>query len=218
MSDRRLMQDEDGQALVEFALVASLLLLPILGGIVYVGAMVIMQEKLAISARHVARSAAMDAQKTAFSTTGKLGSASMTARQSALTGSSVGSQGAGLKGVNWNALGSESRGPGKLKQIDNYTAQLEWSAPITVRALDETAKASTHQMGIGVLYHGATIERRYDEMAPIGRLAKLFTPSVSATSVMPTELTPRGQGRVQGLLDMNSWITGVVNEPTPPMP
>jgi TadE-like protein len=214
-----LREQEDGQALVEFALMASLLLLPILGGIVYVGTMVIVQENLAVTARHVARSAAMDSQNRAFGSAGKAAPSTATAREAALSSSAAGSRGSSLRGVNWNAIESEARGPGDLKAVDNYTAQLEWTESITVKALDESSSpASTYKMGIGVLYHGATIERSYSELAPIGRLAKVFTPSVSATSVMPTELTPRGQGRVRGLLDMNSWITGVVNEKTPALP
>lgn len=215
----RFQSDEAGQSLVEFTLVASLLLLPILGGIVYIGAMVIMQENLAVTARHVARKAAFDSQARAYGNGAKSGPASATSRTSALNESATGSKDISLKGVNWVALAAEARGPGSLTPIDSYTAQLAWTAPITVRALDDgNARPTSYQMGLGVLYHGATVERTYTDLAPIGRLANLITPAVSATSVMPTELTPRGEKRVKGVLELNSWITGIVNEPAPPLP
>ncbi|MOA66771.1 hypothetical protein D3C78_1936440 [compost metagenome] len=56
----------------------------------------------------------------------------------------------------------------------------------------------------------------------MGRLALIrdLTPSVSATSVMPSELAPVGEGAsgVKGILNLNSWITDIVNEKAPELP
>jgi Flp pilus assembly pilin Flp len=211
----RFRRDEEGQALVEFTLVAAFVLLPLLGGVVYLGGMVITQQHLTTAARHVARRAALDSQEKAFGQKATQSAASAGIRDTAL--GETGQKSASVKGVNWTALGAESGRPGSLKAIDNYTAELEWTAPITV-STEGGGKASSYTMGVGVLYHGATLERSYSELAPIGNLAGLFTPSVSATSVSATELAPRGDRRVKGLLDLNSWIGGIVNEPAPNLP
>lgn len=211
-----LRRDEEGQALVEFALVAAFVLLPLLGGVVYLGGMVITQQHLTTAARHVARKAALDSQSKAFGAKAVQGPAGAAVRDEALR--ETGQPKASLTGINWTALGAESGRPGSLKAIDAYTAELEWTSPISVQTLDGEGSASSYSMGLGVLYHGATVERSYSELAPIGNLAGLFTPSVSASSVSATELAPRGDRRVKGLLELNSWITGIVNEPDPSLP
>jgi hypothetical protein len=199
---------------VEAALLSALVLLPLMGGVIYFGGMVIVQENLAVAARSVARGAALSSLEAALGKKNGVGRPSTDAvRQQALSAAVANARELEITKVNWSALNN-----GRLRAIDGYTAEMEWTAPISVTTLDEKHKSS-HQMGVGVLFHGATVERSYKDFAPVGRLAHLsaLTPSVSATSVMPTELPPVGEGGkgVKGLLNLNSWITDIVNEPAP---
>lgn len=219
---KRLRREEDGQSLVEAALLSMVVLLPLIGGIVYFGGMVITQENLAVSARHVARRAALESLDQALGKKGGIMKpASATVRDQALGETAYGRAGVDLQGVNWVAIAGS--GPGRLRRIDNHTAQLELTATIQAKTLDEDARhATTHQAGVGVVYHGVTVNKSYSEFAPLGRLALIrdLTPSVSATSVMPSELAPVGDGAsgVKGILNLNSWITDIVNEKAPELP
>ena len=213
----RLGSDESGQSLVEFALVATFLLLPLLGGIVFIGAMVVKQEQLAIAARHVARTAALESTRAALAEAkGTAAPATAAVRDRAMREADVAAK---AEKVNWSGIGSMVGAPGKLRAIDNHTAALEHKQQFSVT--DATGgNAKRYTFGIGVLYHGVTASHSYTEFAPLGRFSNLLTPTVSATSVMPSELMPRGDTRrkVQGILDMNDWITGIVNEPAPKLP
>lgn len=217
-----LWRNEDGQSLVEASLLSMLVLLPLVGGVVYCGGMVITQENLAVSARHVARRAALSSLDAALTKKGGvMAPATATVREQALAETAYGKSGTEVKGVNWNAV--NGRGPGNLRRIDAYTAQLELTATLRAETLDKDPKyASSHQMGLGVVYHGATVSKSYTDLAPMGRLAYIdaLTPSVSATSVMPSELAPVGKGAngVKGILNLNGWITDIVNEKTPVQP
>ena len=195
--------------MVEFALVIPLLLM-ILGGVVYCGMMVVEQERLAMASRHVARKMALSAIERGIKT-GKSGRATATVRDEAFRQTGEKSSNTNVKGINWNGLSSETGGPGRLRKVDAHTGVLVATQRVSPKDLSgRGGKAGT--MGVGVVYHGVTLNRDLKDLAGLGQLAKISVPGVSATSVMPAELPPKGERGVQGVLDMNGWIKDIVQE------
>jgi hypothetical protein len=204
--------DESGQALIEFALVVPLLLL-ILGGVVYCGIMVVYQEKLAIAGRHVARKMAIDSTQRGM-TKGSAGPASATIRDQAMREAGVNGREIRASGVNWSALGRETGSrPGSIKKINGNTAVFQATRKgVSLKDLGGRTTGKPATMGIGVVLHGVTLTRDMKDLAGVGNLARINVPGISATSVMPAELPPRGERGVPGVLDMNPWIRDIVNE------
>lgn len=199
-----------GQALVEFALVVPLLLI-ILGGVVYCGLMVVEQERLAMASRHVARKMALNATERGLKS-GKGGKALSSARDEAFRQTGEKSSNVRVKGINWGGLASETgNSPGRLSKIDTHTGMLMATQRVTLQDLGGRGGKPT-TMGIGVVYHGVTLNRDLKDLAGLGQMARIGVPGVSATSVMPSELPPRGEKGVKGVLDMNAWIKDIVNE------
>lgn len=198
---------EAGQALVEFALIAPVLTL-VLAGVAYCGGLVIQQQGLAVAARHVARTAALDATLEGLRRgSGELSTES--SRVKALRASLGQMVGVSTRGVRWGNL--STRGPGKLKQLSGYDAALV--AQTTIQVGSQSYKA-----GLGVMYTGVSISKDLSrDLSPVGRLASLMGGGLtnmaggqlSSTSVMPMELPPKARGGV-GVLDLNPWIGGIL--------
>lgn len=184
----RLQRDESGQSMIEFALIAPLLVL-LLAGVVYLGGLVTIQEKLAVDARHVARRAALHSQEKALGDArGKRPASIQNVRSQALGEAAAGSRGRSLAPPGWGGLGVKSHG-------DAYTAIYQARAP-----------NGAYQMGIGVVFHGATVNKDLKDLAPLGRFAGVLVPRVGATAVTATELSP------EELLALNPWIRKIVQE------
>lgn len=197
--------------MIEFALMAPILLL-VLGGIVYAGAMIVQQERLAIVARHVARHQAIESTEKGLKSPGGLAPAPATVRNAALAQSPIDRRGVALKGVNWSGLKRMAGGPGQLKRVNDYVAVYKVQTTINTGP-DLQGRTRSGKAGIGVVFHGVTVHKDMKDLQPIGRLASIITPGVSATSVMPQELPPKGKGGIEGVLELNQWITDIVNEP-----
>lgn len=203
---------ESGQALVEFALVVPLLLL-ILGGVIYCGIMVVYQEKLAVASRHVARKMALDSVERGLSR-GKAGPGSATVRDQAMKEAGVNGKEFRASGVNWSAIGRETGSrPGSVRKINANTGVFQATRKgVALKDLGGRTGGKPATFGIGVVFHGVTITRDMKDLQGIGNLAKIGVPGISATSIMPAELPPKGERGVPGVLDMNPWISDIVNE------
>lgn len=198
---------EAGQALVEFALIAPVLVL-VLAGVAYCGGLVIQQQGLAVAARHVARTAALDATLEGLRRGQGQGSTEAS-RRKALSASLGAAQGVSTRSVRWGHLGT--RGPGRLRELGGYDAAL-----VAQSSLEAGGKS--YKMGLGVLYTGVSVSKDLSrDLSPVGRLASLLGGGLtnlaggqlSASSVMPMELPPKNRGGV-GVLDLNPWIAGIV--------
>jgi Flp pilus assembly protein TadG len=208
---RRLQGDERGQALVEFALVLPMLVLLLLG-VVFCGGLVLSQQSLAVSARHVARTVALEATRKGLEDPrGRGGQADEAVARRALAQVAPGAK-AALGGVSWGAIGASGRG---------MTGALVKQGTISLGPALGNARC-----GVGVALYGVTVKRDLSrDMAPVGRaaagltpgggLTNMLAPSLSATAVMPAELPIRGRGGggVPGLLELNPWIGKVVQRP-----
>lgn len=199
-------RSESGQALVEFALMAPLLVL-MLCGVVYCGGLVAAQQNLAIGARAAARAMAIDATRAYLKNPAAGGRANKGVGQQALDAALPG-RGATLAGVTFSALGAGTQGSG-------HAGSWTKTGRIAIPGLGQKA------CGVGVALYGATARRDLArDLSPIGRLSARLTPggglsnmlapSLSASSVMPAELPLRGGGTVKGVLDLNPWISAVV--------
>jgi hypothetical protein len=207
----QLQQDEGGQALVEFALVLPMLVLLLLG-VVYCGGLVLAQQSLAVSARHVARTVALEATRQGLEDArGRGGQPDEAVARRALAQVAP-RGGASLAGVSWGALGASGRGMA--------------GALVKRGTLPLGPSLGNARCGIGVALYGATVKRDLSrDLSPLGRvaarltpgggLANMLAPSLSATAVMPGELPIRGRaaGGVPGVLDLNPWIGKVVQRP-----
>ncbi len=199
-----------GQALVEFALVAPMLVL-MLCGVVYCGGLVASQQNLAIAARAAARAMAIESTRQGLkNAVGQGGVANKGVGSKALEAALPG-RGATLAGVSWGAIGAKGSGHAG-----------SWSKTGTVMLGGDLGSTGC---GVGVAFYGATAKRDLSrDLSPIGRLAarmapggglsNMLTPSLSASSVMPAELPIRGNAStVPGVLDLNPWIAKVVKRP-----
>lgn len=194
---------ESGQALVEFAFIVPLLVLT-LAGIVYIGTMVVTQQTLATSARHVARTAAIDSTGKTLKA-GKFTEAGAGVMDAALRDSASGSKGITRRKVSWGTIDSLDRGSGRLESIGQNAAALTRTGSIQIAG-------KSYKVGIGVYYHGVTLQDDYRGLAGLGTFIGAAAPKITATSVMPQELPPRGPKNT-GILDMNTWIQNILNEP-----
>lgn len=209
----RLRRHQDGQALVEFALVLPMLLL-MLCGVVYCGGLVASQQGLAIGARAAARAMAIDATRRGLKNPRGQGGVANKAVGAAALEAALPGRGASLAGVNWGAIGA--KGAGHVGH---------WKKTGSVTLPGDLGSASC---GVGVAFYGATVKRDLSkDLSPIGRLAarmtpggglsNMLTPSLSTSSVMPAELPIRGTAATApGVLDLNPWITKVVKRPFRP--
>lgn len=196
---------EEGQALIEFALVAPMLIL-LLCGVVYCGGLVIAQENLTIAARSVARRMALGATEASLSK-GQGPKTTVAMRETALADAMPNHRGIELKKVSW--------GDG-VESLDGYTA-------ILVKHKSFPIKDKSYKFGVGVVFHGVKVSKSLrQDLAPIGKLASQMAPGVgltnmlqadlAAASIMPAELPIKGSGRNDGVLEINDWITKIVNE------
>ena len=204
---------EEGQALVEFALVLPMLLL-MLCGVVYCGGLVASQQGLAIGARAAARAMALDGTRRALKNPAGQGGVANKGVGSAALEAALPGRGASLAGVSWSAIGAKGAG---------HTGS--WSKTGSVMLGGDLGSA---RCGVGVAFYGATAKRDLSrDLSPIGRLAarmtpggglsNMLSPSLSASSVMPAELPIRGNTTTQpGVLDLNPWIGKVVKRPFRP--
>jgi Flp pilus assembly protein TadG len=213
----RPIQDEGGQALVEFALILPVLL-AIFGGVLYMGAMAIAKQNLAVSARHVARQASISIVKQGHTAAGAAGAPDQSAMSAALRDSMPAKEQVTLSGVEWGALKRSGRGSYRWNdKLGGNVAELTYETTLRIHTAD--GKTTPYRAGIGLLYAGATVTRPLKELGPLARgLTKIATPGVSVTSVMPAELAPHGNGRAEGLLELNRWISDNVNSPTEKFP
>ncbi|MEB3328115.1 MAG: TadE/TadG family type IV pilus assembly protein [Candidatus Sericytochromatia bacterium] len=210
----RLQDEERGQALVEFSLVLPMLVVLLLG-VAYCGGLVLAQQSLAVSARHVARSMALEATRQGLEDPrGRGGQPDEAVARRALNQAAP-RGGAALAGVRWGALGASGRGMA--------------GALVKRGTLPLGPALGNARCGIGVALYGATVKRDLSrDLSPLGRvaarlapgggLAGRLAPSLSATAVMPGELPIRGRvrGGVPGVLDLNPWIGKVVQRPYRP--
>lgn len=204
-------REEDGQALAEFALMLPALVL-LLVGVVFCGGLVTAQQGLAVSARHVARTVALEATRKGLQDLrGRGGQADEAVARRALAECSP-RGGASVAGVSWGSLGASGRGMAGA-----------WVKQGTLALGPALGNA---RCGIGVALYGVTVKRDLSQdLSPIGRIAarlapggglsNLLAPSLTSSAVMPAELPIRGRlgGGVPGVLDLNPWIAKVVSRP-----
>lgn len=221
---------EQGQALVELAIVFPLLLVLMLA-VGYFGHAVSSQQNLNTAARSAARQMAIDSTSTATRRT--LGNYSPESEtflelatkdlQSLLRKNQLLVRSETFLGHNYNQLFAldgqfeklnEHRFLYALRETVDGTSSA-YNSPSPKDRLGKTPEnLRALEMGIGALYFGGTLQYRLDELNPIARLIFKFdndpTIRIGATALMPAELPLRG-GRY-GLLNLNPWIGKLVGE------
>lgn len=213
MRGRAAGEREEGQALVEFALILPMLIM-MLAAIVYLCGLVVAQQTMAVGARHAARAMALDATAQGLKNGKGHGGVAQPSIGTSAMKASLPNGSVRMTGVNWGGFGKVSGGA--------YAATFKKTEGIAIGGEQAT-------MGIGVALYGATVTRDLrDSLTPTGRLAadmgspglaRRLLPSLSATSVMAAELPIRGtKSGAQGVLDLNNWITKVVSRRPKPVP
>lgn len=182
---------EQGQALVEFALVAPVLILVLLG-LAYCGVLVLKQQELAIQARAASRQVALDAVKAMLS--------DPQGRQRTVSGANF------LKAAG-NPAGMQARA-GSFKG-----GALSGKRGDFMRTVTQTTSISIggkkYTAGIGAVVYGVTLEQPVDV-----RFLSTVIPSIGASAATATELPLRGTGAQNpGIMELNPWIREIVNEP-----
>lgn len=180
---------EAGQALVEFALVAPVLLLVLLG-LAYCGVLVLKQQELAIQARAASRQVAIDAVKAMLS--------DPQGRQRTVSGANF-LKAAGLP--NLRAKPATFRGALQGRRGDYMRTHYATTA-LSIGGKKYTA-------GTGAVLYGVTLEQPIDI-----RFLNTVIPSIGASAATATELPLRGTGsQSPGIMELNPWIRAIVNEP-----
>ncbi|MDB5095991.1 MAG: hypothetical protein JWM80_412 [Cyanobacteria bacterium RYN_339] len=205
------MRKRRGQALVEFALIAPLLVL-MLAGIVYCGGLILAQENLTIAARSTARQMAMKATENAL-VGGKSAVGNGSMAQAALSDATGGARGLSAAAPAW---------PGGVHKVNAYTA-------VYSRTMSKRIGKHSYQFGVGCLLYGVQVKKDLShDLSPMARLANAVggrlssVAALGANAVMPGDLPPSGgvgivdsAGGGASVLGLNTWITGIVNEKNP---
>lgn len=197
---------ESGQAMVEFALILPVLV-AVLGGVLFVGFLLLRYQQLAIAARDAARTVAI-----AHDDSGVSGGSQQVAgagEYSAALPPGIDHRGIVVSGVNWGGIGR-----GNLRPLGPYTAIFEAQHTIGIED-DAHQHHETLNAGVGVVFYGVSLSDHLHGLLGYAELAHMRVPRVAATAVMPAVAAPYG-GSVPGVLSMNQWITHIVDESDQP--
>lgn len=228
-------QNQGGQALLEFAILGSLLI-SIFLAVGYIGFAVTTQQRLHVAARFAARE--MSKESTTRSnhraTGGYITQRATKERFEQLALQNLNGQ------INplWLSSLAKAKFNQTLVEINRFLGenskfqsvnttswlythsetiphinQLVSPAPTDINGDSPNSLTNLH-FGVGALYFGNSLTYRLNAMAPIARYFGIKNMVIKATSLMPAELPLRGStGTAEyGLLALNPWIARIVQE------